>query len=268
MHNHHSYDMSTSAFPQELVEHVIDFLGDDRRALSACALVSRDWLPRAHYHRFAAVSLPIPYHGVYTRCAKFDEILDRNPELSAYIQSLTLDGIGFLGHAVRWTDKEAIKCVRLQHIRALTLSRFEFRSLADLVPTLCAFPRLEELTLNSVLVRQQLALRPFSPTPPPLMNQPRASRPLKAVRFTGEPIGELVPEHDSAAFALALMDAGALSPNALTSLALLSSAGACAGWIPFFPSIATSLQDCAVSLHELVFSGELTENSRTSARFR
>lgn len=42
----------TKRFPPELHDVIIDFLGFDKRALSACALVRKTWLPRSRLHLF------------------------------------------------------------------------------------------------------------------------------------------------------------------------------------------------------------------------
>lgn len=41
----------------ELTDIVIDFLFDDRDALDACALVSREWVPSAQYHIFSQINI-------------------------------------------------------------------------------------------------------------------------------------------------------------------------------------------------------------------
>jgi hypothetical protein len=38
--------------PAELTDAIVDFLHSDRRSLSSCSLVCRDWLPTARYHLF------------------------------------------------------------------------------------------------------------------------------------------------------------------------------------------------------------------------
>ena len=65
------------------------------------------------------------------------------------------------------------------------------------------------------------------------------------------------------AFADTLLQAGVLVPGSLRSLALLSGARGCAGWLPSFTSIATSLHHCAVSLHAVTEGGELTADACT-----
>ncbi|KAJ7090647.1 hypothetical protein C8R44DRAFT_648056, partial [Mycena epipterygia] len=39
-------------FPSELYDYIIDHLHDDRRTLSACSLVCRDWYATSSYHLF------------------------------------------------------------------------------------------------------------------------------------------------------------------------------------------------------------------------
>ena len=43
--------------PQELVEHIIDCLSDDRQTLKTCSLVATTWLARSRHHLFNSISL-------------------------------------------------------------------------------------------------------------------------------------------------------------------------------------------------------------------
>lgn len=47
--------MSNSHLPQEIVDHIIDFLCDRPKTLGQCCLVSRSWIQRARKHLFGAV---------------------------------------------------------------------------------------------------------------------------------------------------------------------------------------------------------------------
>ncbi|KAI0737169.1 hypothetical protein C8Q80DRAFT_436642 [Daedaleopsis nitida] len=252
----------------EVVEHIIDFLHTDPRALSSCALVCRVWLPRSHYHRFASVVLPVPFRGLHSALSTaFEHIVARNPDIAAYVQSLTLAGAGFLGDTVRWTHAEALKTSRLWAVRSLALSRFEFGALADLVPTLAALPLLEELALDSVRVKPAAAVAGEAPhVSVSVSGDPPRARALRLISFrqTGQPMGEGVLEDDAAAFVRALCAAGVLRPGALEGLVLLSGARACADWVPLLPKLAPSLRRCAVSLHERLSAAthELAESAR------
>ncbi|KAF9566522.1 hypothetical protein CPC08DRAFT_100091 [Agrocybe pediades] len=56
--------------PQETLEHIIDYLHDDRRTLLTCSLVASKFLPASRYHLFSEVTL------VATRLCGFFELLD------------------------------------------------------------------------------------------------------------------------------------------------------------------------------------------------
>ena len=47
--------MPTPHLPAELLDHIIDHLHDDKRALSNCCLVSKSWIPRTRKHLFANI---------------------------------------------------------------------------------------------------------------------------------------------------------------------------------------------------------------------
>lgn len=50
----------TVSFPQEILEHFIDHLQDDKEALQECSLVCRAWLPRSRYYLFERVTVSPP----------------------------------------------------------------------------------------------------------------------------------------------------------------------------------------------------------------
>lgn len=54
-----------SKLPQELVDIIIDYLGDEKDTLSACCLVSRRWVPSARVHLFREVH--ISFHAYMRR---------------------------------------------------------------------------------------------------------------------------------------------------------------------------------------------------------
>ncbi|KAJ6584619.1 hypothetical protein B0H19DRAFT_1318683 [Mycena capillaripes] len=48
---------SMPELPGELVDSLIDLVKSDKMALTACSLVSKQWLPRARHHKFSSISL-------------------------------------------------------------------------------------------------------------------------------------------------------------------------------------------------------------------
>jgi hypothetical protein len=72
--------------PQELVDMVIDHLHGDRRALSACSLVCRSWLPSSRFHKFASIT---KYCGAATDGADIMPFSEC-PVAAQYVRDLTL----------------------------------------------------------------------------------------------------------------------------------------------------------------------------------
>lgn len=72
------------ALPHELSDRIVDFLHDDRFALSALSLASRSFLPSARYHRFSRVSL-------VGRMEEFELVLDASPGIGIFVTMLVLD---------------------------------------------------------------------------------------------------------------------------------------------------------------------------------
>lgn len=70
--------------PPEIVDHIIDYIHDDHRALDACALTSKTFLPRSRYHLFGAVSLDKRSNNhLLTR-------LYHAPHLASYVRTLQI----------------------------------------------------------------------------------------------------------------------------------------------------------------------------------
>ena len=86
---------STSHLPQELVDHIIDHLHDDRPALSNCARVCRGWLPTSRHHFFAKISLKATsaHNGPAVpqeRCKQLYAVLIQSPEIIYNIRELEI----------------------------------------------------------------------------------------------------------------------------------------------------------------------------------
>ncbi|KAM5543321.1 hypothetical protein V8D89_003195 [Ganoderma adspersum] len=71
--------------PRELEDLVIDHLHDDILALSACAIVCSNWLPRTRQHLFRSITLSCGK----LRC--FRNLLDNAPAIGACIRFLAVD---------------------------------------------------------------------------------------------------------------------------------------------------------------------------------
>ena len=84
-----------SHLPQELVDHIIDHLHNDRAALSNCARVCRGWLPTSRHHFFAKISLKATsaHNGPAVpqeRCKQLYAVLIQSPEIIYNIRELEI----------------------------------------------------------------------------------------------------------------------------------------------------------------------------------
>lgn len=86
-------------FPQELIDHTIDFLQGDRVSLRACALVSRSWSRRSHSLLWRTITVDGGYIPPSTR---FRTMLSAAPHIRSATHTLKIhnllntDGIGDL----------------------------------------------------------------------------------------------------------------------------------------------------------------------------
>lgn len=75
---------STPRLLAELSDAIIDYLRLDKKTLHAYGLVCKDWLPRARYNMFQAITL-------HTKnCAAFLQLLGRTPDIVACVKQVTL----------------------------------------------------------------------------------------------------------------------------------------------------------------------------------
>ncbi|KAJ6462281.1 hypothetical protein C8R47DRAFT_1202253 [Mycena vitilis] len=79
--------MHSSPFAvQELVDYIIDFLGDSGADLKTCALVCHSWLPAAQSHIFRTIRAMVAYNDP----KRWSRVLDASPHLIRYIRRLDL----------------------------------------------------------------------------------------------------------------------------------------------------------------------------------
>ncbi|KAH9941343.1 hypothetical protein B0H21DRAFT_753234 [Amylocystis lapponica] len=112
--------------PPELCDRTIDYLWDDPRALRACSLTCRAWLPSTRLHLFHSISLNGP-----NDCARLIAVLDVSAKASAglefYIRELTLSG-RFDRHWNVWSNPKAMDIplsqllVRLDRVECLKIT--------------------------------------------------------------------------------------------------------------------------------------------------
>lgn len=75
---------SAPRLPSELSDVIIDYLRTDKKALRACSLVCKEWLPRARYNTFQTVAL----HA--RNCVGFLQLLERTPDIVICVKDVTL----------------------------------------------------------------------------------------------------------------------------------------------------------------------------------
>ncbi|KAI0087374.1 hypothetical protein BDY19DRAFT_995062 [Irpex rosettiformis] len=134
--------------PPELGDRVIDFLHDDSRALSACSLTCRSWLPVARYHRWSHTRLE------RSRLLEFVGLLVDAPDLASFISRLDFyDSSGSIRRRmgtlrICQPDEFDLVLKVLPNLRSLHLEYWlileEVAEIAAANPTFCA---LDELAL-------------------------------------------------------------------------------------------------------------------------
>lgn len=107
--------MTVPHLPAELTDHVIDYLHNDPRALAACALTCRQWLPAARYHVFGDITL------CASTCKTFAELIAASPELALVVRSVKLSSI-ILGSRA-WQNVDFTFLHSLASVARLILSR-------------------------------------------------------------------------------------------------------------------------------------------------
>ncbi|KZT02320.1 uncharacterized protein LAESUDRAFT_685559 [Laetiporus sulphureus 93-53] len=169
-----------AVLPLELYDEAIDHLWDDPKALAACSLTCRAWVPTSRLHLFRTVRVQNAKH-----CAGFAAVLAAAPVIARYVHRLTIsaeyDGFDQSGQAVeddewvndvvKWVDK--LECVRtvglsrlrwgalmpetqdtlmrlFKNVRMLFLFEVRFDASRDVLDFLSAFPVLDELYFHGV----------------------------------------------------------------------------------------------------------------------
>jgi hypothetical protein len=74
--------------PQDIIDNVIAAVGDDRRLLKQCALVSFSFLHPSRKQLFSRITLSSDQN-----CQRIHQILVRNPVIQSFVRSITLEDI-------------------------------------------------------------------------------------------------------------------------------------------------------------------------------
>ena len=234
-----SLDIMTCEYvPQDVCDHVIDFLADDKQSLSSCALVCRDWRPRSQYHFFADITLIIQIDSISNRQMRFEQVLRGRPEVALHVRSLTV-----LAHLqvhnfpfIPWPGQFPVDFSLFPRLRALTLDQFLFDSPLDFLPIMRSIPSLEELCLKNVwLPRRRPGALPLEEALARIDLSP--IRPLRVLRFS-QSYPPFAEDHYTL-LAVALHRTRAL--RKLTTLELLTKTSRLNGWFSSLPELGKQL---------------------------
>jgi hypothetical protein len=144
--------------PQEITDHIIDFLHDDREALYACSLVCRKWVPSSRTHLFWAVRSS----GTPT----FSRLLEFTPQIGLYVRDLSV----YYDAAREVVPERLVNLwLSLKNLSKLYINTQRIRS-GMLVALWSSLPCLKELSLQ---------FRFFDPDDRPLITVPNKIQSLR-----------------------------------------------------------------------------------------
>ena len=137
--------------PQELIDYIIDFLHDDKKSLSSCALTHRTWVNTTRYHLFRRIYATVPVEPTPTEPGYVEP----------YVKYQLENGKGERSDNGHDIDEviEMLGCVRYTHyrryIRHLLIKGSIHRAFCTLsvdkiVNLLTLLPSLESLSLFSI----------------------------------------------------------------------------------------------------------------------
>ena len=117
--------------PPELVDETIDHLWDDHKALRACGLTCRSWVPSSRLHLFRTIQL-----RTAEDCIKLSTLVQTSPIISHCIRKLAIDPEykvdedGRSAEDSSWINEAANLLSKLNRVHTLALSRMNWGSLS------------------------------------------------------------------------------------------------------------------------------------------
>lgn len=118
--------------PPELMDETIDYLWDDHKALEACSLTCRSWVPSSRLHLFRTVRVRSAED-----CTKLSVLLQSSPIIAHCVRKLTIDaeykGVGedgTLSEDDSWVNEAAGLLSKFHRVHTLALSRLKWTSLS------------------------------------------------------------------------------------------------------------------------------------------
>ncbi|KAI0788042.1 hypothetical protein C8Q74DRAFT_651441 [Fomes fomentarius] len=108
---------------QDLLDHILDCVGDDPATLAGCALVCSDWTGRAQRNLFSRITLPCDALGSSPRRSQYDELVRTKPELALYTTHLDLKA-SWSSTGVYWEPHFASNLSHLSNVAQDVLKAF------------------------------------------------------------------------------------------------------------------------------------------------
>lgn len=118
--------------PPELIDETIDHLWDDHKALEACSLTCRSWVPSSRLHLFRTVCVRNA-----DDCTKLSALLESASIIAHCVRKLTIraeykgvEADGTPSEDDSWVDAAASLLSKLHRVHTLALSRVKWSSLS------------------------------------------------------------------------------------------------------------------------------------------
>jgi len=159
-------------FPSEIVDEVIDHLKDDPKALAACSLVSRAWVPRSYYHRFEKLAVSpassrrivafgknntLPYIRMMMIIGDWNSKFKAEmPQALAILRAHSAPPTLILESANLTTNasRSITSSLPISAVQTLRLSKCDVHKSTMVLDILSALPRLNRLILHHVKMGQ------------------------------------------------------------------------------------------------------------------
>ena len=162
----------------EIFDIIVDHLHDNHKALAACSLVCRAWLPSSRYHLFFTVQ--VSDTGNLTRF--LDELDSPLSTIAPFVRTLTLHECDYISPpkstrdmettsrtATSEIDARTVSLSRLVALKKLELHRFHFNHFNEFIDIVSVFPLLKEISLDVVQWEDDQALEEPNRGPPPAL---------------------------------------------------------------------------------------------------
>lgn len=176
--------------PQEMTDRVLDFLFNNRKALTACGQACSHWLPGSRYYLFATITLQtLAWSHVETQ-RDLNVLCSPGSTVHRYVQALRIDGFhgktnSIFGHLpkfpiLRRLDLDGIDLYRLSipaqkwienqvdTITSLSLSGVHFHSHDAACRLVAAAHQLKSFKIGNIWWITHSADPLYNPKPPPI----------------------------------------------------------------------------------------------------